>query len=90
MEKITPLGIQVLVEPDQAEAVTNGGIIVPEAVKEKERPNRGTVVAVGEQVSIIKPGDRILYGKFSGIELVTEEKKLLIMKQQDVFGIINK
>lgn len=89
MEKYTPLGIQVLVEPDPIEETSKGGIIIPEATKSKERPNKGTVVAIGEKVEIIKTGDRILYGKFSGVEVATEEKMLLIMKQQDVFAIIN-
>ena len=89
MENYKPLGIQVLVEPDPIEETSKGGIIIPEATKVKERPNRGTVISVGEKVEIIKPGDRILYGKFAGVEVATEEKNLLIMKQLDVFAIIN-
>lgn len=89
MEKIKPLGIQILVEPDPTQEKTDSGIIIPEQAKEKEKPNRGTVMAVGEKIENIKPGDRILFGKFAGTEVVTEEKKMLIMKYQDVFAILS-
>lgn len=88
MEKIKPLGLQVLVEPDQAEEKTASGIIVPEQVREKEKPVRGLVVSIGEAVPIIKPGDKVLFGKYAGTELRTSEKKYLIMKYQDLFAVI--
>lgn len=87
MEKIQPLGLQVLVEPDPVEKQRQSGIIIPDTVTEK--PNRGTVVSVGETVPNLKAGDRILYGKFSGTELVTEEKKYLIMNYKDIFAILH-
>lgn len=88
METIKPLGVQILVEPDPTQDKTDLGIIIPEQAREKEKPNRGTVLAVGEKIENIKPGDRVLFGKFAGTEVVTEEKKCLIMKYQDLFAIL--
>ena len=88
MEKIQPLGVQLLVEADPTQDKTDSGIIIPEQAKEKEKPNRGTVISVGEKIENIKPGDRVLFGKFAGTEVVTEEKKYLIMKYQDLFAIL--
>lgn len=88
MEKIKPLGLQVLVEPALAEEKTASGIIVPEQVREKEKPNRGVVVAIGEKVENVKPGDTVLFGKYAGTEMQTQEKKYLIMKYQDLFAVI--
>lgn len=88
---IKPLADRVLVLPAQAEEKV-GGIIIPDTVK--ERPLKGNVVAVGEgtkdEPMILKEGDEVLYGKYSGTELELEGVKYLIMRQSDVLAVFNK
>ena len=88
---IKPLADRVLVLPAQAEE-TVGGIIIPDTAKEK--PLKGNVVAVGEgtkdEPMILKEGDEVLYGKYSGTELELEGVKYLIMRQSDVLAVFNK
>ena len=88
---IQPLADRVLVLPAQAEEKV-GGIIIPDTAKEK--PLKGNVVAVGEgtkdEPMILKEGDEVLYGKYSGTELELEGVKYLIMRQSDVLAVFNK
>ncbi len=88
---ITPLADRVLVEPAAAEEKTASGIIIPDTAKEK--PQRGTVVAAGngksDEPMTVKVGDTILYGKYAGTELTVEGKDYLIMRESDIFAIIN-
>ncbi|KQM08167.1 MAG: molecular chaperone GroES [Candidatus [Bacteroides] periocalifornicus] len=88
--KIKPLGDRVLVEPLAAEERTASGIIIPDTAKEK--PQRGTVIAVGagtKDVTMeVKPGDVVLYGKYSGTEVTVDEVDYLIMKQGDILAVI--
>lgn len=90
MSKIQPLADRVLVQPAAAEEKTIGGIIIPDSAKEK--PLRGTVLAVGngtkDEPMILKEGDQVLYGKYAGTELEFEGEKYLIIKQQDVLAKI--
>lgn len=90
MAKIQPLADRVLVKPAAAEEKTIGGIIIPDSAKEK--PLRGTVLAAGsgtkDEPMILKEGDEVLYGKYSGTELEFEGEKFLIIKQQDVLAVI--
>ena len=85
-----PLADRVLVEPAAAEEKTASGIIIPDTAKEK--PQKGSIVAVGEgkkdEPITVKVGDHVLYGKYSGTEITIEGKEYLIMKQSDIFGII--
>jgi chaperonin GroES len=87
---ITPLADRVLVAPTQAEQKTAGGIIIPDTAKEK--PQRGTVVAVGtgkkDEPMTVKVGDTILYGKYSGTELSVDGTEYLIMRESDIFAIL--
>jgi len=87
---IKPLADRVLILPAPAEEKTIGGIIIPDTAKEK--PLEGEVVAVGngtkDDEMILKVGDHVLYGKYSGTELEHEGKKYLIMRQSDVVAII--
>ena len=87
---IKPLADRVLVEPAAAETKTSSGIIIPDSAKEK--PQKGTVVAVGsgtkENPITVKVGDNVLYGKYSGTELQHEGKDYLIMKESDIFAIV--
>jgi len=87
---VQPLGDRVLVEPAAAETTTLSGIIIPETAKEK--PQRGTVIAVGpgkkDEPTTVKPGDSILYGKYAGTEISVDGKDLLIMRESDIFAIV--
>ena len=87
---VRPLGDRVLVEPAAAETTTLSGIIIPETAKEK--PQRGTVIAVGpgkkDEPTTVKPGDTILYGKYAGTEISVDVKDLLIMRESDIFAIV--
>jgi chaperonin GroES len=88
--KIRPLADRVLVETAPAEQKTAGGIIIPDTAKEK--PQRGTVIAVGagkkDEPMTVKAGDNILYGKYAGTEINYEGKDYLIMKESDILAII--
>lgn len=88
--KIQPLADRVLVEPAPAEEKTMGGIIIPDTAKEK--PQRGTVVAVGQgkkdEPMTVKVGDKVLYGKYAGTELSLEGKDYLIMRESDIVAVI--
>jgi chaperonin GroES len=91
----TPLHDRVLVERIESDEKTAGGLIIPDSAKEK--PSEGLVVAVGagakdddgERIALdVKAGDKILFGKWSGTEVVIDGKELLIMKESDILGII--
>uniref|UniRef100_UPI003FEFB8EF co-chaperone GroES n=1 Tax=Prevotella sp. TaxID=59823 RepID=UPI003FEFB8EF len=88
---IKPLADRVLVLPAPAEEKV-GGIIIPDTAKEK--PQHGTIVAAGngtkDEEMILKEGDEILYGKYSGTELEIEGTKYLIMRQSDVLAVVQK
>ena len=88
---IKPLADRVLVLPAQAEEKV-GGIIIPDTAKEK--PQHGTIVAAGngtkDEEMVLKEGDEVLYGKYSGTELEVEGTKFLIMRQSDVLAVIQK
>ena len=90
MSKIQPLADRVLVQPAAAEEKTIGGIIIPDSAKEK--PLRGTVLAVGngtkDEPMILKQGDQVLYGKYAGTEVTVDDKKYLIVKQSDILAIL--
>ena len=88
--KITPIADRVVVEPTAAETTTASGIIIPDTAKEK--PQRGTIVAVGtdkkDEPMTVKSGDTVLYGKYAGTEITVEGKEYLIMRESDIFAII--
>lgn len=88
---IKPLADRVLIEPAPAEEKV-GGIIIPDTAKEK--PLHGKVVAAGngtkDEKMILKEGDEVLYGKYSGTELEFEGNKYLMMRQSDVLAVITK
>ena len=87
---IKPLSDRVVVETAAAETKTAGGIYIPDTAKEK--PQKGTVLAVGpgkvDEPTTVKVGDVVLYGKYSGTELNVEGKDLLIMRESDILAII--
>jgi len=92
---LKPLGDRILIEVLEAEEKTKGGIVLPESAQEK--PQQGKVVAVGkgkvkDDGSVIpmevKEGDVIMFGKYSGTELNLDDRSLMMLKQEDVLGII--
>lgn len=87
---IKPLADRVLVQPEAAEETTASGIIIPDTAKEK--PQRGTVVAIGtgkkDEPITVKAGDTVLYGKYSGTELTVDGTEYLIMRESDIFAIV--
>ncbi|MCX6280991.1 MAG: co-chaperone GroES [Bacteroidetes bacterium] len=88
--KIKPLADRVLVEPAPAEEKTAGGIIIPDTAKEK--PQKGTVMAVGpgkkDEPMTVKIGDLVLYGKYSGTEITIDGSNYLIMRESDIVAVI--
>ena len=94
--KIKPLGDRILVKRIKEEERTKGGIIIPDTAKEK--PQEGKVVAVGKGkygddgklIPIeVRAGDKILFGKYSGSEFKHEGEDLLILREDDILGIID-
>ncbi len=87
---IKPLADRVLVQPAAAEEKTASGLYIPDTAKEK--PQKGTVVAVGngkkDEPLTVKVGDTVLYGKYSGTELTVEGSDYLIMRESDIFAIL--
>lgn len=84
-KKIKPLKERVVVEPFEQEEMTSGGIYIPDIAK--ERPSKGRIVAAGEE-TIVKVGDTVIYGKYSGTEFKFFDKDYLIMNESDIFAII--
>jgi chaperonin GroES len=88
---IQPLADRVIVEPAPAEQVTAGGIIIPDTAKEK--PQKGTVVSVGpgkkDEPMSVKVKDTVVYGKYSGTEISIEGKEYLILRESDIYAVIN-
>jgi chaperonin GroES len=93
--KIRPLQDRVIVRRVEVEQKTSAGLYIPDSAKEK--PQQGEVVAVGKgkiredgtvQPLDLKPGDRILFGKYAGSDIKIGEEELLIMREDDVLGVI--
>ncbi len=94
--KLKPLGSRVVIEPVEQEEITAGGIVLPETAKEK--PQKGTVLAIGagdrndkgERIEMdVKVGDVILFAKYSGTEIKLDGKKLLILRESDILAIVS-
>ena len=93
--KIRPLQDRLIVERLEAEEKTAGGLILPDSAKEK--PQMGKVIAVGKgkvkedgtvQPLDVKPGDKVLFGKYSGTDIKIDGQDMLIMREEDVLGIV--
>jgi len=93
--KFKPLGDRILLKQLEAKEQTKGGIVIPDTVKEK--PQEGEIIAVGEgkknpEGNIVplslKVGDKVLYGKYSGTEVVIDGDDYLIVREDDVLGIV--
>ena len=90
-----PLGDRILVERTEAEEQMRGGLVIPDTAKEK--PQEGKVVAVGEGKTLeggekvkmtVKPGDQVLFGKYSGTEVKVNGEELIVMREDDIMGIV--
>jgi chaperonin GroES len=94
MTSIKPLGDRVVVQPKPAEEKTDSGLYIPDSAKEK--PQRGTVKSVGPgrvengtQIDMtVEEGQEVLYGKYAGTEVTLDGEEYLIMRESDIFGII--
>lgn len=94
--KIRPLGDRVLVEPIEEKEQTVGGIIIPDAAKEK--PMQGKVIAVGKKTDKdgkelafdVKVGDTVLLPKYGGTEVKLDDKKLQLVREEDLLGVLEK
>lgn len=93
--KIQPLGDRVLVKALEPKETVKGGIIIPDTAKEK--PQEGQVIAVGKGKTAddgklvpmeVKAGDKILYGKYSGTEIKINDEEYLIMREEDILGLV--
>lgn len=94
---IKPLHDRVIVRRIEENTTTTGGIIIPDSAKEK--PQEGEIIAAGEgkykengerQTLDVKDGDRVLFGKYSGSEITIDGEELLIMREDEILGIINR
>jgi chaperonin GroES len=93
--KIRPLGDRLVVEPQEQETKTKGGIVLPDTA-DKDKPIRGKVVAIGNGKYIdgkvqplqVKVGDNVLFGKYAGTSVKFDEKELLVMREEDVMGVL--
>lgn len=92
---IRPLGDRVVVEPIEQESTTSSGLVLPDTAKEK--PQQGKVIAAGkgrldddgDRIEMeVKVGDTVLYAKYAGTEIKISEKKVLILKEADILGIV--
>ena len=87
---VKPLGDRIFVKVSESEEKTAGGILLPDTAKEK--PQRGTVVAVGpgkpEEPTTVKVGDVVLYGKYAGTELQVEGVDYMMMRESDILAIV--
>ncbi len=87
---IRPLADRVLIQPKEAETKTAAGLYIPDTAKEK--PQEGTVIAVGagkkDEPMEVKVGDVVIYGKYAGTEVTYEDTKYLIVKQSDILAIL--
>lgn len=93
--KMRPLADRILVEPEETETKTKGGIVIPDSA-DKEKPVRGKVIAIGEgklvdgkkQPLQVKIGDKVLYGKYAGTNIKLDDKEFLVMREEDVMGVL--
>jgi chaperonin GroES len=95
--KVKPLDDRVLVHPSEAEEVTAGGIVLPDAAREK--PQRGKVIAAGPGKLLengkradmeVKVGDQVVYGKYSGTEIELSGETYVILRESDILGVLDK
>jgi chaperonin GroES len=94
-KKIRPLSDRVVVEPREMETKTAGGIVIPDTA-DKDKPIEGTVIAIGTgkfvegkmQPLQVKVGDKILFGKYSGTNVKLDDQEYLVMREEDIMGVL--
>lgn len=84
--KLKPRADRVVVKRDDADSISKGGIVIPE--KAKEEQSEGVVVAAGPDTLELEEGDKVIFGKFAGTVIEDEGSELVIMKEEEVFGVI--
>ena len=84
---IKPLGGRIVVKPLKQEEKTEGGIYLPETAN-KEKPQRGDVIAVGPDFKGVKKGDKVLFAKYGGVEIEVEDEEYLVLNEDDVLAVI--
>jgi len=93
--QIRPLSDRIVVEPHEIESKTAGGIVIPDTA-DKDKPMRGKVIAIGNgkyvdgkiQPLQVKIGENVLYGKYAGTNIKLEGKEYLVMREEDVMGVL--
>jgi chaperonin GroES len=94
--RIRPLADRVVIKPQEREEKTKGGLFLPDTAS-KEKPQEGTVMAVGEgrvddngkRVSVsVKPGDRVLFAKYAGTEIKLDDEDYLILAEKDILAVV--
>lgn len=94
-KRIRPLSDRIVVEPREVETKTAGGIVIPDTA-DKDKPIQGTVIAIGTgkyadgklQPLQVQVGDKILFGKYAGTTIKLDEKEYLVMREEDVMGVL--
>jgi chaperonin GroES len=92
---IRPLSDRIVVKPIQAETTTTGGIVIPDTT-DKDKPSQGTVIAVGNGKYIdgqivplqVKAGDCVVFGKYAGTNVKLDGNEFLVMREEDVMGVV--
>ena len=93
--KIRPLADRVVIEPSEIETKTAGGIVIPDSA-DKDKPIRGTVIAIGTgryidgalQPLQVKVGEKVLFGKYAGTNIKLADKEYLVMREEDIMGVL--
>jgi chaperonin GroES len=83
-EVLTPLFDRVVIVPQAAKTETDAGVLIPDAAQEK--PSQGVVLSVGDDAAVLKPGDRVLYARYTGAEVELNGETVLIIKEREVLG----
>lgn len=94
-KRIRPLSDRIVVEPREVETKTAGGIVIPDTA-DKDKPIQGTVIAIGSGKYIdgklqplqVNVGDKILFGKYAGTNVKLDDKEYLVMREEDVMGVL--
>ena len=92
--KVKPLFDRVVLKPEAAQTKTQSGLIIPESTSEK--PSLGKIISVGNGTGVdgketkmqVKPGDKVIYSRFGGIEFKADDEQLIIIKQTDILAIL--
>jgi chaperonin GroES len=93
--KLQPLGDRVVVQRDESESVTSGGIVLPDSAKDK--PARGRIISVGDGRLLddgtrgtfqVKPGDRVLFSSYAGDSFTIDDEEVLVMREDEILAVI--